>query len=334
MAPVELVEQHRRDHRSDRPGGRAGGHRPGRLQRGGGRRPLPRRGRPRPARGGGRALRPHRPAARATCPGCRPTPTTSSTSPWPSPTSGRRTCGPTAVAWPTSWSTTALPGHSCTARPPGSTSPWGTTSSARTTRGRQPRRLAVPPDLQHRQDRGRGHRPVGGRPFRAADHRRPPVRPLRRRGGWPAIHLEMLRREPSPSTSTPRAPTIRSTRTTSSPWSPGCWPAGTPATVVNWGGRPGGQHRGVVRLPRRADRADADVRADRRDHRQCGDRPHPDPRAGRSHHRRLEGRHAPHGRVPPPRAAAGLTCRVSAGRHRFHGADDPRPSHRRARRPS
>ena len=59
------------------------------------------------------------------------------------------------------------------------------------------------------------------------------------RGGWPAIHLEMMINgiDRARCTSTRRASTTRSTRTTSSPWCPGLLgAAGTPATVVNWGG--------------------------------------------------------------------------------------------------
>ena len=60
----------------------------------------------------------------------------------------------------------------------------------------------------------------------------------------------------SRSTSTPRASTTRSTRTTSWPTVPGLLAAASvPATVVNWGGDRGGQHRGVVRLSGRAHRA-------------------------------------------------------------------------------
>ncbi len=58
--------------------------------------------------------------------------------------------------------------------------------------GRQPRRVALPPHLQHLQDRRRGHRPVGGPAFRPPHHRGPAVGSLRDRGGWPAIHLEMM----------------------------------------------------------------------------------------------------------------------------------------------
>ena len=58
------------------------------------------------------------------------------------------------------------------------------------------------------------------------------------RGGWPAIHLEMMiNGSDIPVHSTPRASTTPSTRTTSWPWSPALLRAASvPATIVNWGG--------------------------------------------------------------------------------------------------
>ena len=58
------------------------------------------------------------------------------------------------------------------------------------------------------------------------------------RGGWPAVHLEMMiNTTPSRSTPTRPASTTRSTRTTSSAWSRALLGAASvPATVVNWGG--------------------------------------------------------------------------------------------------
>jgi len=70
--------------------------------------------------------------------------------------------------------------------------PMAITCSPNRTSSGQPRRLAVPPHVQHLQDRRRGHRPMGVGALRPPHHSCPPVRPLWRPGRVAAIHLEMM----------------------------------------------------------------------------------------------------------------------------------------------
>jgi nucleoside-diphosphate-sugar epimerase len=126
------------------------------------------------------------------------------------------------------------------------------------------------------------------------------------RGGWPAIHLEMMINGSdipvhvdAPSVYHP----IHEDDIVA--MVPGL--LGYAGHGGQLGRQPGGQHRGVVRVSGRPHRADTVVRPDRRDHRQRPDRPDPYARAGRSDHGRVEGRDAAHGRRPPSRAHRGLS---------------------------
>jgi nucleoside-diphosphate-sugar epimerase len=132
--------------------------------------------------------------------------------------------------------------------------------------------------------------------------------PYSDRGGWPAIHLEMMINGSdipvhvdAPSVYHPihehdilaMVPGLLGV-------------AGTPATVVNWGGSQSRQHRGVVPLPGRAHRSHPELRPHYRDHRKRPDRPDPDARTGRAHCRWLAGGDLPHGRRPTSRIAPEL----------------------------
>ncbi len=199
------------------------------------------------------------------------------------------------------------PAPSCTARAPPSTSRMGHHVFARGRRaGRQPRGVAVPPHLQHLQDRGRGRRSVGLPPLRTAHHHRPTVRPLRRPGwlaGHPPRDDAQRERHPRPRPMR-RASTTRCTRTTSWPCCPGWLPRPPRPGHHRQLGRGGRrEHRGVVRLPRRAHRARGHVHLDHGHHRQRADRPHPHARAGRHAADRMARRVPAHGGGPAPRAA-------------------------------
>ena len=260
-------------------------------------------------------MRPHRPGQRRRLRAFRPMPTTSSTSRSPSPTNGSRTFGPTVAGWPTSWSTTRAATPSSTARPPVSTSRWATTCSPK----------GIPLGDNH-----------GVWPFLrtysickiaaeatalwAADRFGLPTTiarlsvPYGDRGGWPAIHLEMMINGSDIPVHVD-APSIyhpihEDDIIAMVPGLLGV--AGTPATVVNWGGSQAASIEEWCGYLGELSGLTPSLRSDHRDHRQRPDRPDPDARAGRAHHRRLEGRDAPHGRRPASRTAQGLT-RVAHG---------------------
>ena len=295
-------------HGRDRPGGQAGGPGPGRTEHGRRRRPVPRRGGPVRARGGRRPLRAHRPRGRRR----REPP-------------GRRRrrpplrrgqveplgCGPRRQQWG--------PGRADGA-PPGSTGlhplldhgrlrPDGPPRLRRgRPPGRQPRGVAVPADVQHLQDRRRGHGPLGGTPPRAAHHHRPAVGPLRgqRRvaGRAPGAHAGRTARAGPPRLAQRLPPAPHRRHRGHGPRSRGRGHAGHRRQL---GRRRGREHRGVVRRAVRAHRRARVVRTDGPHHRQRADRPHPHARTRRTPDRRLAGRPAPHGGPSPPGTARDST---------------------------
>ena len=179
--------------------------------------------------------------------------------------------------------------RSSTARPPGSTSRWATTSSPRRTRWATTTAS------------GRSCAPTASAKIAAeatalwaADRFGLPTTvarlsvPYGDRGGWPAIHLEMMLNGSdipvhvdAPSV---YHPLHEDDIIAMVPGLLGA--AGTPATAVNWGGDQSvsieewcgylGELTGLTPT----------LRPDPRHHRQRADRPDPDARAGRDHHRR------------------------------------------------
>jgi UDP-glucuronate 4-epimerase len=112
------------------------------------------------------------------------------------------------------------------------------------------------------------------------------------RGGWPAIHLEMM---------------INGGDIPVHVDAPSTYHPIHEDDIIAMVREPGGEHRGVVRLSGRTHRARAKLRPDCRDDRQRGDRPDPDAQARRTHQGGMAGRDAAHGAVPASRAAPGLT---------------------------
>ena len=161
----------------------------------------------------------------------------------------------------------------------------------------QPRRLAVPPHVQHLQNRRGGDGALGRRTLRAADDDRPPVRPVRRQ--------RRLARHPPPhdvgrdgGSGPPRqaqrlSPAARRRHRRHGPAPPRRGLGTGHDGELGW--ERSGEHRGVVHVSRRPGRRRAAVRDDRPHDRQRGDGPHADARAGRADERPLARRDGAHG---------------------------------------
>ncbi len=123
--------------------------------------------------------------------------------------------------------------------------------------GRQPRGVAVPPHLQHLQDRRRDGSPLGLPPLRRPHHHRPPVGPLRR-PGWLAGHPPgddaQRQRHPRPRRRPQRLPPAARGRHRrhAAGLGRGRRHAGHHRQLGRRGSR---QHRRVVHLPGRAHRS-------------------------------------------------------------------------------
>ena len=163
---------------------------------------------------------------------------------------------------------------------------------------RQPRRVALPADLQHLQDRRRGNGALGGRAVRLPDHDRPALRSLRgqrRMAGHPPAHDVVGQRHSRPRRRA-RASTTRLHADDIFAMVPRLLAAASvPAVTVNWGGSEPVSIEEWCTYLGELTGVDGTLRSDRTDHRQRADRHDAHARGGGPHDGALARRHAAHG---------------------------------------